>query len=87
MIPEKLVRRRVDAINTGDYQALGDVVAPDVITTTAAESVHGLEALAGFEAFPDMCVLRRGTSGDGPRRRGIPAEHLPPRVAAGKRPR
>ena len=64
MIPEKLVRRRVDAINTGDYQAL-----------------------AGFEAFPDMCVLRRGTSGDGPRRRGIPAEHLPPGVAAGKRPR
>ena len=61
MTHEELVRGRVEAINTGDFDALGVVMATDVITHYAsAEAVHGLEALAGllasFSAFSDMVV-------------------------------
>jgi steroid delta-isomerase-like uncharacterized protein len=72
MTPEELVRRRVEAINTGDYQALGEVLAPDVITHYGSgEAVHGLQALAGllagFEAFPDMVVTIDDLAVDGDR--------------------
>jgi steroid delta-isomerase-like uncharacterized protein len=61
MTPEELVRRRVEAINTGDFEALGEVLAPDVITHYGSgETVQGLEALggllAGFDAFTDLVV-------------------------------
>ena len=72
MTPEELVRGRVEAINTGDYQALGEVLAPDVITHYGSgEAVHGLEALggllAGFAAFPDITVTVDDLAVDGDR--------------------
>ena len=42
MTNEELVRRRVEAINTGDFEALGEVLAHDVITHYGSgEAVHG----------------------------------------------
>jgi steroid delta-isomerase-like uncharacterized protein len=72
MTPEELVRRRVDIINSGDYRALGEVLAPDVITHYGShEAVHGLQALAsllsGFEAFDDMHVTIDDLAVDGDR--------------------
>jgi len=61
MTNEELVRRRVEAINNGDVEALGEVLAPDVITHYgSSQPVHGIEALggllAGFSAFSDLIV-------------------------------
>jgi steroid delta-isomerase-like uncharacterized protein len=72
MTNEELVRRRVEAINTGDFEALGEVLAPDVITHYGSgEAVHGLEALgdllAGFSAFSDLIVTIDDLAVDGDR--------------------
>jgi steroid delta-isomerase-like uncharacterized protein len=72
MTHEELVRRRVEAINTGDFEALGEVLAPDVITHYGSgEAVHGLEALggllAGFSAFSDLVVTIEDLVVDGDR--------------------
>jgi NTE family protein len=72
MTHEELVRRRVEAINTGDFEALGEVLAPDVITHYgSSEAVHGLEALggllAGFSAFSDLVVTIEDLVVDGDR--------------------
>jgi steroid delta-isomerase-like uncharacterized protein len=72
MTSEELVRRRVEAINTGDFEALGEVLAPDVITHYGSgEAVHGLEALggllAGFSAFSDLIVTIDDLAVDGDR--------------------
>jgi steroid delta-isomerase-like uncharacterized protein len=72
MTNEELVRRRVEIINSGNYQALGEVLAPDVITHYGSgEAVHGLAALAGllrgFEAFADMHVTIEDLAVDGDR--------------------
>ena len=58
---EELVRRRVEAINAGDFVALGEVLTPDVITHYGSgDAVHGLEGLGGlltgFNAFSDLVV-------------------------------
>jgi steroid delta-isomerase-like uncharacterized protein len=72
MTNEELVRRRVEAINTGDFEALGEVLAPDVITHYGSgEAVYGLEALggllAGFSAFSDLIVTIDDLAVDGDR--------------------
>ena len=72
MTNEELVRRRVDAINAGDLEALGEVLAPDVVTHYGSgEAVHGLEALggllAGFSAFSDLVVTIDDLAVDGDR--------------------
>ena len=72
MTHEQLVRRRVEAINTGDFEALGEVLAPDVITHYGSgEAVHGLDALAGllagFGAFRDLVVTVDDLAVDGDR--------------------
>ena len=72
MTNEELVRRRVEAINTGDFEALGEVLAPDVITHYGSDAaVHGLEALggllAGFSAFSDLIVTIDDLAVDGDR--------------------
>jgi steroid delta-isomerase-like uncharacterized protein len=72
MTNEELVRRRVEAINAGDLKALGEVLAPDVITHYGSgEAVHGLEALggllAGFSAFSDLIVTIDDLAVDGDR--------------------
>ena len=72
MTNEELVRRRVEAINTGDFEALGEVLAPDVITHYGSgEAVYGLEALggllAGFSAFSDLLVTIDDLAVDGDR--------------------
>jgi hypothetical protein len=79
MRPEELVRRRVDIIHAGDSRALGEVLAPNVITHYGSgEPVHGLEALAlllaGFEE-------PRGSI-----QRPAPGSRVEPRAAAGARP-
>jgi steroid delta-isomerase-like uncharacterized protein len=72
MTNEELVRRRVEAINAGDFTALGEVLAPDVITHYGSgEAVHGLEALggllAGFSAFSELMVTIDDLAVDGDR--------------------
>jgi steroid delta-isomerase-like uncharacterized protein len=72
MTNEELVRRRVEAINTGEFEALGEVLAPDVITHYGSgEAVQGLEALggllAGFSAFSDLIVTIDDLAVDGDR--------------------
>ena len=72
MTNEELVRRRVEAINAGDFEALGEVLAPDVITHYGSgEAVYGLEALggllAGFSAFSDLIVTIDDLAVDGDR--------------------
>jgi predicted ester cyclase len=72
MTPEELVRGRVEAINAGDYRAMGEVLAPDVITHYGSgEAVRGLEALggllAGFAAFPDITLTIDDLAVDGDR--------------------
>ncbi len=61
MTNEELVRGRVEAINAGDFPALADVLAPDVITHYGSgDAVVGIDALggllAGFSAFADLVV-------------------------------
>jgi steroid delta-isomerase-like uncharacterized protein len=61
MTHEELIRRRVEAINTADFEALGEVLTPDVITHYGSgPAVFGLEGLGGlladFSAFSDLVV-------------------------------
>jgi len=72
MTPEELVRRRVEAINTGNFEALGDVFTPDVITHYGSgEPVHGIDALAdlmsGLAAFRDLAATIEELAVDGDR--------------------
>jgi predicted ester cyclase len=72
MTHDGLVRRRVEAIDTGDVEVLGEVLAPDVVTHYGSgETVHGLEALAGllagFGAFRDLVVTIDDLAVDGDR--------------------
>ena len=72
MTPEELVRRRVEAINTGNFEALGDVFTSDVTTHYGSgEAVHGVEALAGLmaglAAFSDLTATIEDLAVDGDR--------------------
>jgi steroid delta-isomerase-like uncharacterized protein len=72
MNPEELVRRRVEAINTGNFAALGDVFTPDVITHYGSgEAVRGVEALgglmSGLAAFSDLAATIEDLVVDGDR--------------------
>jgi steroid delta-isomerase-like uncharacterized protein len=72
MTPEELVGRRVEAINTGNFEALGDVFTPDVITHYGSgEAVRGVEALgglmSGLASFSDLAATIEDLVVDGDR--------------------
>jgi len=72
MTHEELVHRRVEAINTGDFAALGEVLAPDVVTHYGSgEPVKGIEALGALmgslNAFSNLSATIEDLAVDGDR--------------------